>query len=323
MRSTASHGANPEGSAAGLPLPALELAVQGLPVDLEHTSSFRTTATHGFQHLQDVPTLHFRQRQESDRVVRHREHAGRRARLSDLRRQVFQGQRIELAQDDRTLHTVLEFPDISRPVVVEQLASGLRGDAGHLPVEASPELLQKPLGQQQDVIAPLPKGRKLDRNDIESVQEVLPKLSAIHHPRQVPMGRRHDAHVDRRVPIRPDRPDTAFLKGPEQLGLHRTRKVADLIQEQGSTIGLREQARAIPSSIRERTPNMPEQLALEQRLGHRCAVHRHEGLSRTRRGLVERLRHELLAGAGLPTDEHRRGCGRYTLDEGVDSLHRG
>ena len=59
---------------------------------------------------------------------------------------------------------------------------------------------------------------------------------------------------------------------------------------------------------------MPEQLALEQRFGQRRAVDGDEGLAATRREVVDRARHQLLAGAGLALDEHRGADRRHVLD---------
>ena len=55
---------------------------------------------------------------------------------------------------------------------------------------------------------------------------------------------------------------------------------------------------------------MAEELALEQRIGDRAAVHRHEGLSSPWAGGVDRLGDQLLARAALARDQHvARGGG--------------
>ena len=62
---------------------------------------------------------------------------------------------------------------------------------------------------------------------------------------------------------------------------------------------------------------VPEDLALEQRLGNRRAVHRHERERRARTQLVDGLRDELLAGARLAPDENRGGGRRGLLDHAI------
>ena len=67
---------------------------------------------------------------------------------------------------------------------------------------------------------------------------------------------------------------------------------------------------------------MAEELALEQRLGHRGAIDRDEGPPHALAALVDGARDELLAGAGLAGDEDRHVGVRDARDEVVDARHR-
>ncbi len=67
---------------------------------------------------------------------------------------------------------------------------------------------------------------------------------------------------------------------------------------------------------------MPEQLALHQRLGNRRAVDRHVSRVAPRRQLVNRPRHQLLAGAALSRYHHRRRRLRQPLDSRDHLAHR-
>ena len=86
-------------------------------------------------------------------------------------------------------------------------------------------------------------------------------------------------------------------------------------------MGQLEAALAPIARVREGAALVAEDLALEQRLRHGRAVDRHEGTGRAPRQLVQRAGHQLLAGAGLAVDQHRRGGGRGLLDQAVDILH--
>ena len=73
----------------------------------------------------------------------------------------------------------------------------------------------------------------------------------------------------------------------------------------------------------ERALLVTEDLALEQRLGNRGAVDRHERKRRAGAELVNGLRDQLLAGARLAPDQHR-GVGRRRLfDHAVDAADAG
>ena len=61
----------------------------------------------------------------------------------------------------------------------------------------------------------------------------------------------------------------------------------------------------LPLRPRERALLVAEQLALEERLRDRPAVHRHERGGGPGAGLVDCPGHELLASSGLARDHHR------------------
>jgi hypothetical protein len=63
-----------------------------------------------------------------------------------------------------------------------------------------------------------------------------------------------------------------------------------------------------------------EQLALEQRLGDRAAVDRHEGPGGARAEPVDGVGGQLLAGAALAEDQHRRVHRRDLADRREDLL---
>ena len=75
----------------------------------------------------------------------------------------------------------------------------------------------------------------------------------------------------------------ALLERAQELGLQRERHLADLVEEERAAVGLLEEARRALLGVGERAAHVAEQLALEQRLGHRRAVDaRRTGRSRRR-----------------------------------------
>ena len=74
----------------------------------------------------------------------------------------------------------------------------------------------------------------------------------------------------------PTRPDLAVLQRAQQLRLHLRPHVADLVEEQRAAVRRLEQAALGRDGAGERAPGVAEQLGLEQRLGQRRAVDRHE-----------------------------------------------
>ena len=64
-----------------------------------------------------------------------------------------------------------------------------------------------------------------------------------------------------------------------------------------------------------------EELALQEGLGQRPAVDRHEAAAGARARVVDGAGDQLLAGAALAVDEDRRAGPRHAVDEREDGLH--
>src|SRR5206468_2163741 len=91
-----------------------------------------------------------------------------------------------------------------------------------------------------------------------------------------------------------------------ELGLHADGHLADLVEKQRPAVRLQEQALARRPRIRERSLDVPEQLALEQGLRDRRAIDRDEGAGGEATTLVNRASDQLFAGAALAGDQERR-----------------
>ena len=136
------------------------------------------------------------------------------------------------------------------------------------------------------------------------------------------MGGAQQPHVDRQLGHRADRPHRALLDRAQQLRLHRQRQVADLVEEQRAAVGGLEEALAVVVRAGERALAVAEELGLEQVLGDRAAVDRHERHRAAHADFVDRAGDELLAGARLAGDEHRRHAASDLLDQLAHLLHR-
>ena len=124
------------------------------------------------------------------------------------------------------------------------------------------------------------------------------------------MRRRDDACVDVDAAIGADGEDLLALDRAEQLGLERERELADLVEEERAAGGRAEEPLASLIGAGERAALVPEQVALDQRVGDRAHVHGDERSGGALGALVHRAGDELLAGAALAEQEdvrRRRG----------------
>ena len=159
------------------------------------------------------------------------------------------------------------------------------------------------LGELKDVRPSYPQGRDGQLDDVDAKEEVLAKPALLDGLFQVPVGRRHDANVDRHLLRAAHGPHGPLLKHAQQLRLQRHGHVADLIEEERPPRRLLEQTRARLLRIRECPAHVAEELRLEQRLRDRGAVDRHERPTGSAAARVKSARHELLARAALPCNQ--------------------
>ena len=85
------------------------------------------------------------------------------------------------------------------------------------------------------------------------------------------------------------------LKHAEELHLERQRHLADLVEEERSSLSLRDASGLGGVCARKGAAGVPEQLALEQVLGNRTAVNRDEGRVGALARAVHRPRDKLFA----------------------------
>ena len=102
------------------------------------------------------------------------------------------------------------------------------------------------------------------------------------------------------------RHDLLLLQHAQQPRLQRQRHVADFIEKQRAAGGLQDlAAHAFLARAGECTRLVTKQLALDQRLGNRRAVHGDKRPLRAPADQMHGVREGFLAGAGRSLDEHR------------------
>jgi hypothetical protein len=88
--------------------------------------------------------------------------------------------------------------------------------------------------------------------------------------------------------------------------LQRVGHQPNFVEEDGAAVRHLQKAGFSLARVGERTALESEQLGFEQRIGDRGAIHVYERQRRARPGLVDQLRDESLACAGLALNQHRR-----------------
>src|SRR3984957_9760310 len=161
----------------------------------------------------------------------------------------------------------------------------------------------------------------MDREDVQPVIEILAKQPRTRPIREIAIGRRNNAYVDLHRALGADGIDLSFLQRAQQLDLHVEAKLADLVEEQGSSISFLELAKMFVGRARERAFLMTEQNRFDEILGNGAAVHGDEGppcaFGRTLDGAGDHL----LADARFSFDENRNVRLRRPPAEADDLMH--
>ena len=148
-------------------------------------------------------------------------------------------------------------------------------------------------------------GGHADGHHVEAVVEILAEGARPDGLAQVGVGGRDHAHVHLDGAGAAEPLDLALLERAQQLGLEVDAQAADLVEEERAAVGQLELAELARVGAGEGALLVAEQLGLEQGVGDRGQVDRHERLGAPRALVVDGARHQLLAGAALRGDRAR------------------
>ena len=112
----------------------------------------------------------------------------------------------------------------------------------------------------------------------------------------------------------------ALLQDTQQFDLHVQRQVADLIEKNRAAVGQLETSHAVGHGTRESAFAVAEKLAFEQILGNRRAIDGHKVAVLAQGLVMQGARHQFLAGAAFPGDQHRGGRIGHERDQVANSL---
>ena len=158
-------------------------------------------------------------------------------------------------------------------------------------------------------------GGTTNGKDVQPVVEIAPEASRLDHRLEVAVRRRDQAHVDAQRARAAEALELLLLEHAQELRLELDRDVAHFVQEERSAVGQLEAPDALRDRARERAALVAEELALEQARRDGGAVDLDEAALAPRAALVDRARDQLLAGARLAADQHRRAGGRHRLHQ--------
>ena len=202
-----------------------------------------------------------------------------------------------------------------------QGAQEIRGE-GDRRLSLRSVVLGEIIKQQRNVADPLAQSGRIERQHIKPVIQVFAEAAGGNFRLEVTVGRGDHPHVDRYRTRGTHRVNGALLQYPQQLNLQFQRQIADFVQEDGATVGQFKSAHPVGNRTGEGALAMAKKFALQQFLWNGSAIDRDE-ISAGPVGLhMQRACDDLLAGAALTGDQHRRVRHRDNRNDVADGPHR-
>ena len=203
------------------------------------------------------------------------------------------------------LDEVLELAHVARPVVAREALHDVQREPGDRAALARVHLAAEVLGQRRDVLAPLPQGRDLDRNDVEAVVEVLAEVA---RRRPSPRGRggwprrraRRRESARRRRPASPRAPAARAAAWPARCAASRRSRRGTASRRAPPTM---RPVRALSAPVKA-PRTWPNSSASASASGMAAMLTATNGPSGGALAPWMQPRDDLLAGAGLAADEH-------------------
>jgi len=180
---------------------------------------------------------------------------------------------------------------------------------------------QQQHGERQDVLTALAQGRELDREHVETVEQVLAEASGRDLFSQATIRRGEHADIERHRRTGAEPLHLTLLQHAQQLGLQADGHLRDLVEQQRAALRLAELPRVRGERAGKCTALPAEQQRLEHGLRDGRAVHRDERPAGPLRLPVHVLREHLLAGTRLAAQQHR-AVGRGDTSREVERVQR-
>src|SRR5262249_30047565 len=123
------------------------------------------------------------------------------------------------------------------------------------------ESLNEMPGEFSDILRTFPQGRDIELDDIQTIEQIFPKLVLLHHRDEVSVsgGDQPDVGFEIAGPSNPLK--LSFLKHSQQFHLHCGGNVSDLVEEQRAPFGKLELSFLLCYRASERTFLVAEQFA--------------------------------------------------------------
>src|SRR5579872_7232491 len=178
------------------------------------------------------------------------------------------------------------------------------------------------LHQDGHVSLALAQRRQSDGKHVDAMKQILAKTSFTNLLFEISMSGHQDPRVDANAGGSAHALDLTLLEHAQEFGLHHRRHVSDLVQEKRAPVGLLEFSDMTVRGAGERSLFMPEQLGFNQLRRDRRAIQGDKRMGAVGAAVMNRARHQFLAGSRLAENADTRFGVRDTLYLSHHAPHR-
>src|SRR5271165_3774230 len=142
---------------------------------------------------------------------------------------------------EHPLHRVLEFADISRPVVSQVALQTLFRELRNQQLRTATEVTAIMAKQQRNIVLAIAQWRKVDSRDVQAEEEIFAESPATYHDFQILIAGGQEADVQRGDAIPSNSAYFFSFDYPQDLRLGREAHFSNLVQKHGSSAGRNQQ----------------------------------------------------------------------------------
>ena len=161
----------------------------------------------------------------------------------------------------------------------------------------------------------------MNGDQVDAVEEIFAEGTIGHHRRQIPIGRAHHPHIHLAGMAVAQHLVGLILQDPQQLHLAGELQIADLVEEDGSSVGQFETSDAIDIGIGEGSLLVAEHLAFEEALGESAQIDLDKRCLPAGAVGMNGFGNQLLTGSALARHQDRGLCGGHPC-HGAQHLHQ-
>src|SRR5439155_7049763 len=174
--------------------------------------------------------------------------------------------------DDEPLDEVAQLADITGPRIAEKNFESAFAEFASFFSVSGAEFVQKMAGQDRNVCGAVAERGNEERNDIETIKEILAKPAVQDFLFEIFVGGGDDADVDTTGLVRPDRFEALLFEYTQHFGLRAETHIADFVEKESPTVRLLKLAYFVVACAGEAALDMAEKFRLNEFFGNRRAI---------------------------------------------------